>query len=83
MDICNYCKQKGFNKEEYKRFKDNIITTATAIRSQLRYNGGMYYETNNIINYAADQDIRRFIIQELKKLDIEFINDTEYYRVVS
>lgn len=82
MNIGKYCKDKGWNKEEYKTFKDNIKTVAAAIRSQLKYNGGMYYPTTDIISYLGNENIKYFIIQELKKMNIEFIKDNEYYRVV-
>ena len=82
VNICKYCKNKGFNKEEYNLFKDNIKSVAEAIRSQLTYKGGMYYPTNKIIDYRTNEDIRSFIIQELKLVGIEFIKDDSYYRVV-
>lgn len=82
MTICQYCKNKGFNKEEYKTFKNNINEIAKAIRLQLKYCGGMYYSTNNIIKWNADSNIKYFIIQELKKLGLEFRNNDTEYRVV-
>ena len=81
MNIAKYCKLKGLNKEEYITLKNNIKATAEAIRSQLRYNGGMYYPTSKIIKYNGNDYMRCFIIDELKKLGIEFIKDNEYYRV--
>lgn len=80
MNICKYCKDKNMNKQEYLQFKSNIQATAQAIKSQLQYNNGLYYPTNNILHYK-DTDIKYFIIQELKNLNIEFINDNTLYRV--
>lgn len=82
MNICKYCKQKGMTKEEYFNFSNNIKEVAKVIRSQLSYNGGMYYPTDNILKSWSDPDMKYFIISELKNLDIEFIKDNEYYRVV-
>ena len=42
----------------------------------------MYYSTNNIIKWNADSNIKYFIIQELKKLGLEFRNNDTEYRVV-
>ena len=82
MNICKYCKEKGMTKEEYFNFSNNIKEVAKVIRSQLSYNGGMYYPTDNILKSWSDPDMKYFIINELKNLDIEFIKDNEYYRVV-
>ena len=72
MDICKYCKDKGMTLEEYKNFKNNIKELAKAIRSQLQYNNGMYFDTKELFTYDYNEDMKCFIIQELKNLDIEF-----------
>lgn len=82
MNICKYCKEKGMTKEEYFNFKNNIIAVAEAIRSQLSYKGGMYYKTSDILKMYSNNDMKYFIIDELKNMNIEFIKDNEYYRVV-
>ena len=81
MTIAKYCKEKGFNKCEYNNFKNNIKETAKTIRNNLKYRGGMYYNTSDILHYI-NSDIKYFIIQELKKLGVEFRNNDEEYRVV-
>ena len=82
MTIAGYCKQKGLSKEEYKNFKNNIINTAKAIRSTLHYNGGMYYNVSDLFNWNADADIKCLLINELKKMNIEFFDNDTLYRVV-
>ena len=82
MTIANYCRQKGLTKEEYKNFKNNIEETAKAIRSTLHYNGGMYYNVSDLFNWNADADIKYLIINELKKMNIEFFDNDTLYRVV-
>ena len=82
MTIAGYCKQKGFSKEEYKNFKNNIINTASAIRSTLHYNGGMYYNVSDLFNWNADANIKCLLINELKKMNIEFFDNDRLYRVV-
>lgn len=81
MNIAKYCHNKGMNKEEYKNFVSNVKATAKAIKNQLSYKGGMYYPTSDIIKYNANNDMKYFIINELKKLGIEFINNNQFYRV--
>lgn len=81
MTIAKYCKERGFSKDEYNNFKNNIEDTAKTIRKNLKYNGGMYYSTSDILHYI-DSDIKCFIIQELKKLDVEFRNNNKEYRVI-
>lgn len=81
MDICKYCKLKGMSVQEYKNFKSNIHETAKAIRSTLSYRGGMYYPTSTMFNWNTNTDIKGFIINDLKTLGIEFIQDYTEYRV--
>lgn len=67
MSIGKYCKEKGFTKEEFKNFKNNITETAKGIRENLKYNGGMYFPVLDLFKYNTDEDIKYFIINELKK----------------
>jgi len=83
MTICRYCFKKGMTIDEYENFANNIKLTAKAIRTTLNYNNGMYFETKDIFNCDINIDIKGFIINELKNLDIEFIEDYKMYRVVS
>ena len=82
MTIAKYCKEKNFSKEEYKNFKNNIEETAKTIRSSLKYNGGMYYNTDDLFNENIDNDIKCMIINVLKKMNIEFFDNDTLYRVV-
>ena len=82
MTIAKYCKEKNFSKEEYKKFKNNIEEIAKIIRSNLKYNRGMYYNVDDLFNENIDNDIKCMIINELKKMNIEFFNDDTLYRVV-
>lgn len=80
MTIAKYCKDKKFTKEEFNNYKNNVYQVAKAIRSTLKYNGGVYKECEPLF-YMWDEDIKHFVIQELKDLGVEFINDNKYYRV--
>lgn len=84
-NMCKYCKDKGMSLKEYKEFKKAIETMSISIKNQLSYNGGMYYNINTLpplYNRLEDQEIKNFIIQELKKLNIEFIENNTMYRIV-
>ena len=82
MNIAKYCKEKNFSKEEYKNFKNNIEEIAKTISSNLKYNGGMYYNTDDLFNENIDNDIKYMIINVLKKMNIEFFDNDALYRVV-
>ena len=88
MNICKYCKEKGLKKEEYKMFKNNVEAIAEAIRKNLKDTQGLFFETRNIQPDATEETnkdweyLRGFIIQELKKMDVEFRENSKYYRIV-
>ena len=88
MNICKYCKEKGLKKEEYKMFKNNVEAIAKAIRKNLKNTQGLFFETKNILPDATEETskdweyLRGFIIQELKKRDVEFRENSKYYRIV-
>ena len=88
MNICKYCKEKGLKKEEYKMFKNNVEAIAEAIRKNLKNTQGLFFETKNILPDATEETskdweyLRGFIIQELKKIGVEFRENSKYYRVI-
>ena len=88
MNICKFCKEKGLKKEEYKIFKNNVKAIAEAIRENLKNTQGLFFETKNILPEATEETnkeweyLRGFIIQELKKLGVEFRENSKYYRIV-
>ena len=88
MNICKFCKEKGLKKEEYKIFKNNVKAIAEAIRENLKDTQGLFFETKNILPDATEETnkdwkyLRGFIIQELKKMDVEFRENSKCYRIV-
>ena len=88
MNICNYCKENGLKKEEYKIFKNNVEAIAEPIRKNLKNTQGLFFETKNILPDATEETnkdweyLRGFIIQELKKIGVEFRENSKYYRVI-
>lgn len=80
MNLAKYCKEKGMSKEQYNNFRNNITETANAIKNNTPDTKGLYYPVNNILSFLSNNDMRRFVIQELKKLGFEFIEDYTLYR---
>lgn len=86
MTISKYCHSKGMTLIEYKNFESNIKKSARAIIELIKVkyadnvNNGMYYPINDILTYKANSDVYWFIIGELKKLGVEFIENCTYYR---
>lgn len=82
MDVSNYCKNNGMNYAEYKKFKIEIEEKALAAieKSKQLYSvdTGVYHESKEIIEDSFD---KWFIIDEMKKHGVEFINDCEMYRI--
>lgn len=82
MTICKYCHDAKMSMNEYENYEKEIKRIAGNIRKTLAYNNGIYFETNSIpILKQCEPTLKNFIIQELKKLDIEFYNNNEEYRV--
>lgn len=77
MLLSKYCKDKNFTKEEYKSLQQTIKQKAIEIYNSTSETYGMYFPTFNII---SESDIKPFIIQELKKIGMEFIEDYTLYR---
>ena len=84
MNMASFCKNKGFTLDQYNQFKTNINATAQAILDTIKLNyvtdTGMYYDTNSIINFESNNDTKGFIIQALKKLDVEFRENNSLWR---
>ena len=80
MNMAKYCKSKGMSLQQYKQFKQNIKNTANAIRSTITDTKGMYYPINDLLTYSPQSEVQPFIIQELKKLGFEFIENNSLWR---
>ena len=84
MRMSLYCKNKGMNLAQYKTFQQNIKNCASAIVNSIKQNykigTGMYYPVNDIISFNSDSDIKCFMIQELKQLGVEFIDNDSMWR---
>lgn len=80
MTLCQYCFKNNMTKEEYKKLQNYITATALKIKEELKYCNGLYFETEEILR-NVNEEYKNFIIQELKKLGLEFYDDNKYYRV--
>lgn len=84
MLLIDYVLDNGMNEEDYDNLKANIKSIALATVENIKVmhpkQTGMYYPISEIINHMADKNIKYFIIQELKKLHVEFIEDYTLYR---
>ena len=85
MEMSKYCKQKGMTLKEYKQFETNIKNTALAIYQTAltlhKADTGIYYPVTEIISFLSDIDVKCFIIQALKALNMEFYDNSTLYRV--
>ena len=81
MNMCKYCHDNKMTITEYENFATNINKLAIEIKSKLYYQNGIYFPVDEIIPYNTNSTIKDFIIQELKKLGLEFYDNNELYRV--
>lgn len=84
MNIARYCSQElGMNLEEFKAYEQSVKDEAQAIYDKakvIRPQGtGMYFPTSELIELKGQRDY--YIINELKALGMEFIENLELYRV--
>lgn len=84
MNIATYCKDKGMNLQEFQDYKAEIQREAKEILENIKNNypvdTGMYFETTEIIDNELGDIRTLFIIQELKKLEVEFMENNKLFR---
>ena len=83
MNIGRYCKSLGMDLQGYKAYKkaveeeaQEIFEKATTIRPQ---DTGMFFPTSELLEVKGERDY--FIMNELKKLGVEFIENGALYRI--
>lgn len=83
MSLSDYCYKKGMNLQQYETFKHDIKNTATVIiqniKAMYKTDTGVYYPINEILAFNSDE-IKQFIIQELKKQGMEFYDNNKLWR---
>ena len=83
MNIGRHCKNLGMNLQEFKAYEkavkeeaQELFNKAKIIRPQ---DTGMYFPISELLNVTEERDY--FIINELKKLGMEFIENSTLYRI--
>ena len=79
-NMCKYCFDKGYTKDQYKQFKQDIRNRAIQVYNHTKDTNGMYFPTCNILQDTS-MSITTFVIQELKKLGMEFQDNSQLYRL--
>ena len=84
MMIGQYCSRVlGMNLEEFIAYEQAVKDEAKAIFNKAKtirpQDTGMYFPTSELIKISEQRDY--YIIDELKKLGVEFIEELEFYRV--
>ena len=84
MNLAKYAKSKNMTLKEYETLKNNIEQTAMAIKqnycSMYKTDTGMYYDIKILFNTSNLNDIQKFILQELKQIGFEFIENNTLFR---
>ena len=84
MNLAKYAKNKGMTLNQYETLKNNIEKTAMAIKqnycSMYKTDTGMYYDIKILFNTTILNDIQKFILQELKQIGFEFIENNTLFR---
>ena len=84
MNLMKYAKNKGMTLQEYETLKNNIKNMAEAIKqnhcSMYKTDTGIYYDIRILFNTSNLNDIQKFILQELKQIGFEFIEDNTLFR---
>lgn len=82
MNISKYCKQKDFTRDQYKAYKAAIEQKALAAYEKAKelhaLDTGIYYPIDEIVE---DNEEKYFIIDALKKFDMEFTRHNTKYRL--
>lgn len=84
MRMSKWCKDSGMTRKEYNEYKASVEKQALEIfnkASQLHaIDSGIYYDIKEILPSEESQE-RTFVINELRELGMEFINDCTMYRI--
>ena len=83
MNIARYCKNLGMDLQGFKAYEkavkeeaQELFNKAKTIRPQ---DTGMFFPTSELLNVTEERDY--FILNELKKLGMEFIENGTLYRI--
>ena len=85
MNMATFCKKSGMNYEQFQTFESNIKKAAEAtilcIKQNYKTDNGVYHDINEIFPYnGTETETYHYILQEMKKLGVEFIENNKYWR---
>lgn len=84
MRMAKYCKEQGMSKQEYYEYKESIELSAETIKEiELKnrdHSSGMYYPLKELLQVGTQESY--YIIDHLKTIGFEFINDYSLFRIV-
>ncbi|WP_429966765.1 hypothetical protein [Enterococcus sp. AZ058] len=89
MRISKYCKDKNMTLAEYKKYREAVEKHAEQAYEQAStlhdIGAGMYYSSTEIVKELTIHDHGKvpesFVINALKALGVEFMNDYQLYRI--
>lgn len=83
MTIAKYCKGLGMDLQGFKAYEKEVKDEAQTIYDKAKtirpQDTGMYFPTSELIEVKEQRDY--YIINELKALGVEFIENGTLYRV--
>lgn len=82
--MAEYCKKSGMTLEEYEAYRANIDAQAKDIFEKkvlaVPSGTGMFYPVDELLSEVQDEQARLFVIQSLKRLHVEFQDNTTIWR---
>ena len=85
MVLSQYAKNKGMQYAEYKQLEANIKSTASGIiayiKSMYIIDDGIYHESKEIPALYNNYDWKPYLLQELKNMGMEFIENNTMWRI--
>ena len=83
MNMARYCKNLGMDLQGYKAYKKAVQDEAQAIFNKAQkirpQDTGIYFPTSELIEVTEERDY--FVLNELKKLGMEFLDNGTLYRI--
>ena len=82
-NIAKHCKNLGMDLQGYKAYKKAVQDEAQAIFDKAKtirpQDSGMYFPLSELLEVTEERDY--FILNELKGLGMEFLDNGELYRI--
>lgn len=81
-NMSRYCKEQGMTLDEYENYKVRIDNMADIIFSNKVVTAppGLFFPVDELLADIADEQQRLFVVQRLKRLGVEFRDNTTLWR---